>query len=176
MGCLSKSFAVVFLIICIPLLIFSQNARALTPSLTLNATEVTQRSVTLTWTQSHFLPSNFQNYELYIVTDSAYSNSSKLNGLIWSTSDRGQLNTTVHNLSPSSQYSFYVKEHDAYGQTDGSNTIVVQTLPIPTPSPSPVPSPTIPEFPAGLAIGILITATLASALIFRSKTYQIISR
>ena len=139
MGNISKIFAFVLLLFFIASLVaFPQNAKApLAPYITLNSTEITETTVTLSWTSTRFLAGNFRSYTLYMFTGSNYKGHPFTP--IWSTSNREETTTIVTNLSPSSEYYFYILESDFYGQADSSHPLEVQTKPNPTLSPSPSP-------------------------------------
>ena len=161
-----------------------QNVRAPSePTITLNATEITDTSVTLSWTSDQppagFVPFNgnpyFNNYILRMsnkTLDSQYPYIHSNYEDIWTSTDSQQTTTTVTDLSSSATYYFYILASDYFGG-GFSNIVEVQTLPSPTSSPtitpSPTPTPSVPEFPATLAVTFLLMTALATAVMFRRR-------
>jgi len=77
MGTKSKSLALIFLLFFnASLVALPQNVKALAPFITLNSTEITERTVTLSWTSPYFLVTS---YTLYISNASNYANGHPLN-------------------------------------------------------------------------------------------------
>src|SRR5665647_2616565 len=105
MGTIRKSLALMFLLFFIASMVaLQQNAKALGPFITVNSTEITETTVTLSWTSPDFFATS---YTLYMSRASNYGNGHPFTP-IWSTSDRQQTATTVRNLTPSSDYYFYI--------------------------------------------------------------------
>ena len=127
MGKISKIFAITLFVL-ILILVSVQNTQALGPYITLHSTEITETTVSFSWTQPDFFATS---YTLYISTASNYADGHPFTS-IWSTSDRQQTTTTITNLTPGSDYYFYVIASGGGGGVS-SNNLEVQTLPDPTP-------------------------------------------
>lgn len=158
-----------------------QNVRALPePTIRLNVTEVTDTSVTLSWTSDQppagFVSVSgvpyFNNYVLRMsnkTLDSQYPYTNSNYEDIWTSTDSQQITTTVTNLSSSTKYYFYILASDYFGG-EFSNIVEVQTLPSPTSSPTiaPTSTPTVPEF-SWMMILPLFLSTLFVAVLVRSR-------
>ncbi len=181
MGKISKSFALMFLLVFVASVIaLPQNVKA-PLTISLNATEITDTSVTLYWTSdkppASFVPipgHPFFDYYTLRMSNKTFDPQTPLYGVsnyedIWTSTDSQQTITTIANLSSSTTYHFYILAADYLGGAF-SNIVEVQTLPSPTSSPtptstaSPSPTPTVPEFP-WLAILPLFLSMLSIALI-----------
>ncbi len=189
MGYISKSLALMFLLLFIASMVaLPQNVKALpeptpnhNPALTLNVTEVTDTTVTLSWTSDQppagFVPfpkhPYFGNYILRMsnkTLDSHYPFARSDYEDIWTTSDSQQTTTIVTNLSSSTKYYFYILAGDYLGGAF-SNIVQIQTLPSPTSSPTiaPTPIPTLPEFPTTLTVSCLVVIALGAVVFSRRK-------
>ena len=190
MGTKSKSLALMFLLFFIASLVaLPQNVKALTepspnldPTLTLNVTEITDTTVTLSWTKDQvpagFVPFHpqvpyFNNYILRMsnkTLDYQYPYSRSNFKDVWTTTDSEQTTTTVTNLTSSTKYNFYILASDYFGG-EFSNIVEVQTLPSPTSSPTLTPTPTVPEF-FSCIIPLLLTIMMALAglLVYHKNT------
>lgn len=188
MGTKSKNFAFMFLFLFIlSFLALPQNVKALpqptpnlNPTLALNFTEVTDSTVTLSWTKdqspSGFVPFHpqvpyFNNYILRMsnkTLDSQYPYTHSNYEDIWTTPDSQQTTTTVTNLSSSTKYYFYILASDYFGGAF-SNIVEVQTLPSPTlPTITPTSTPAVPEL-SSLAVIPLIFGVFSIAVILRHR-------
>jgi hypothetical protein len=198
-GKIGNSLALLLLLVFIASLVaLPQNVKALleptpdlNPALTINVTEVTDTSVTLSWTRDQppagFVSVSgvpyFNNYVLRmsnITLDSQYPYSRSNYEDVWTTLDSKQTTTTVTNLSSFTKYYFYILASDYFGG-EFSNIVEVQTLlslasspnPMSTAS-TPTPTPTVPEF-SWLAIFPLLLLILSLAVIsgLRRKRYAV---
>jgi hypothetical protein len=186
MGRISKSFALMFLLLSISsFLALPQNVKALpqptpnlNPTLTLNVTDVTDTRVILSWTSDQ-PPAGFKsvsgvpyfnNYVLRLsnkTLDSQYPYARSNYEDVWTTTDGQQTTTTITNLSSTTKYYFYILASDYFGGAF-SNIAEVQTLPSPTSSPNPTPTPTVPEFPTLIILPLFAVATLLSIVLIRT--------
>ncbi|HEX7482915.1 MAG TPA: fibronectin type III domain-containing protein [Candidatus Bathyarchaeia archaeon] len=190
---LSKSLALMFLLFFIASLVaLPQKVRALpeptpnlNPALALNVKEVTDTTVTLSWTSDQppagfVLVSGVPYFNNYILRmsnktlDSQHPYSRSNYEDVWTTLDSKQTTTTVTNLSSSTKYNFYILAADYFGG-EFSNIVEVQTLPSPTSSPTPTPTaststptPSIPEL-SWLMVAPLILSLFSVAVIVRHR-------
>lgn len=119
---------------------------------------ITDKTVTLSWTYSAFTSNSFTSYILCVFTPSGYDKPLPSWSEIWSTTDRNQTTTIVSNLQPSSRYYFQILDSGI-----GSNILEVHTLP----SPTSIPTPLVPEFP--LTISLVTVLAVVSLLLIISK-------
>jgi hypothetical protein len=196
MGTISKNFAFMFILLFISSFLASpENVKALpqptpnlNPTLALNVTEVTDSTVTLSWTKDQspagFVPFHpqvpyFNNYILRMsnkTLDSQYPYNHSNYEDVWTTTESQQTTTTVTNLSSSTIYYFYILAADFFGGAF-SNIVEVQTLPSPTsPTITPTSTPAVPEL-SSLAVIPLIFGVFSIAVILRHrKTVNLIRK
>jgi len=94
-------------------------------TVSLGTSGYTETTITLTWSQSG--DTLFSNYKLYM-------SSTGTNGpytAIWSSSTKSQTSAYVDNLTPSTNYWFYIKDTDLLGSAN-SNTFQISTSKTPT--------------------------------------------
>ncbi|MFB3889160.1 MAG: fibronectin type III domain-containing protein [Candidatus Bathyarchaeia archaeon] len=115
---------VVFLSVLLLLLlcssVFPLNMASAAATLSLGRSGRTQTTITLSWSKSSDLV--FSKYELFF-------SSNGVNGpfqLVWSTGDKSVTTYAVRNLSPATDYWFYIKDSDWFGSAN-SNTYQVST-------------------------------------------------
>jgi hypothetical protein len=196
MGTKSKSFALMILVLFIAsFLALPENGKALpeptpnlNPTLTLNVTEITDTTVTLSWTKDQvpagFVPFHpqvpyFNNYILRVsnkTLDSQYPYTSSIYEDIWTSKDSQQTTTTVTNLSSSTKYHFYILASDYFGG-EFSNIVEVQTLPSLASSPTPTsttsmstPTLSIPELSWLMVVPLLLSVFSVVVIVRHRKT------
>ena len=95
-------------------------------TLSLYTSGVTEHSITLSWNESpDTFFSGYQLYESTTGTNGAFTE-------IWSSSSKSQTSTYVYDLSPDTNYWFYVKDLDLLTGTADSNTYEATTTNVPT--------------------------------------------
>jgi hypothetical protein len=95
-------------------------------SVDLYTTGATETTISLQWSGSNDL--HFSSYKLFEST-------SGVNGPyteVWSTADKGQTTTHVSDLSPDTNYYFYITDSDRFEGSFNSNTIQAKTTANPT--------------------------------------------